>query len=230
MLLHGLYDALFQDLGRDGSSATDSQSSTHALLTSGFEISNPGDCLDSLGNGNLDVDMNNEVMEGNQVEELPLPSQVGVDEPLSVQDSLVAQDAVQTDQTSLNNEAPSANGIDPTFLEALPEDLRAEVLASQQARSAPNPTYAPPSAEDIDPEFLAALPPEIQAEVLAQQRALRVAQLAEGQPVEMDNASIIATLPADLREEVCILGFELCCLLLSENWDNSGVSFYLRFF
>ncbi|XP_058209928.1 E3 ubiquitin-protein ligase UPL1-like isoform X2 [Rhododendron vialii] len=197
-----------QDLGREGSSATDSQSSTHALLTSGFEISNPGDCLDSPGNGGLDVDMNNEVMEGNQVEQLPLPSQVGVDEPLSGQNSLVAQDAVQTDQTSLNNEAPNANGIDPTFLEALPEDLRAEVLASQQAQSAPNPTYAPPSAEDIDPEFLAALPPEIQAEVLAQQRAQRVAQLAEGQPVEMDNASIIATLPADLREEVLLTSSE----------------------
>lgn len=230
MLLQGLYDVLFQDLGREGSSATESQSSTHAVLTSGFEISNPGDSLDSPANGSLDVDMNNEVMEGNQVEQPPLPSQVWVDEPLSGQNSLVAQDAFQTDQTSLNNEAPNANGIDPTFLEALPEDLRAEVLASQQAQSAPNPTYAPPSAEDIDPEFLAALPPEIQAEVLAQQRALRVAQLAEGQPIEMDNASIIATLPADLCEEVCILRLELCCLLLSENLDNPVICFYLRYF
>lgn len=193
-----------QDLGRDGSSATESQSSTHALLTSGFEISNPGDCIDSSGTGSLDVDMNSVVMEGNQVEQPPLPAQIGVDEPLLGPNSLVAQDAVQNDQTSLNNDSPNANGIDPTFLEALPEDLRAEVLASQQAQSAPTPTYAPPSAEDIDPEFLAALPPEIQAEVLAQQRAQRVAQLAEGQPVDMDNASIIATLPADLREEVLL--------------------------
>ncbi|GFY84962.1 LOW protein: E3 ubiquitin ligase-like protein [Actinidia rufa] len=190
-----------QDLGRNRSSATDCQSSTPTLLTSGFEISNPGDCLDSSVNGTQDVDMNSVAMEDNQVEQR-LPSEVGADELLSGQNSLVAQDAIQIDQTSLNNETPNANGIDPTFLEALPEDLRAEVLASQQAQSAQVPTYALPSADDIDPEFLAALPPEIQAEVLAQQRAQRVAQQAEGQPVDMDNASIIATFPADLREEM----------------------------
>ena len=77
------------------------------------------------------------------------------------------------------------------------------MLASQQSQPAQPPTYTAPSVEDIDPEFLAALPPDIQAEVLAQQRAQRVVQQSEGQPVDMDNASMIATLPADLREEVC---------------------------
>ncbi|KAF3651593.1 hypothetical protein FXO37_17934 [Capsicum annuum] len=65
--------------------------------------------------------------------------------------------------------------IDPTFLEALPEDLWAGVLASQQALAQP-PSYTAPTAEDIDPEFLAALPLDVQAEVLAQQRAQRVVQ------------------------------------------------------
>ncbi|CAL0324794.1 unnamed protein product [Lupinus luteus] len=76
------------------------------------------------------------------------------------------------------------------------------VVSAVQAQSVQPPAYAPPSAEEIDPEFLAALPPDIEAEVLAQQRAQRVAQLAEGQPIDMDNASIIATFPADLREEL----------------------------
>ncbi|KAL9235242.1 hypothetical protein vseg_010019 [Gypsophila vaccaria] len=107
-----------------------------------------------------------------------------------------------------NGEPPGTSAIDPTFLEALPEDLRAEVLASQQSQSARPPTYIPPSVEDIDPEFLAALPTDIQAEVLAQQRAQRLAQQSEGQPVDMDNASIIATLPADLREEVLLTSSE----------------------
>ncbi|KAF3669861.1 hypothetical protein T459_01630 [Capsicum annuum] len=66
-----------------------------------------------------------------------------------------------------------ANSIDPTFLEALPEDLQAEVLASQQAQAQPL-TYTAPTAEDIDPEFLVALPSDIQEKVLAQQRAQRV--------------------------------------------------------
>lgn len=104
-------------------------------------------------------------------------------------------------------EGPDANmsSIDPTFLEALPADLRAEVLASQQTRAVRPPNPAPPAPpEEIDPEFLAALPPDIQAEVLAQQRAQRavIAQTIEGQPVDMDSASIIATFPAELREEV----------------------------
>jgi E3 ubiquitin-protein ligase HUWE1 len=96
------------------------------------------------------------------------------------------------------------NSIDPTFLEALPEDLRAEVLASQQTPSTSAVDQQPPSVQDIDPEFLAALPPEIQAEVLAQQQAQRIIQAhnLEGQPVDMDSASIIATFPAELREEV----------------------------
>jgi E3 ubiquitin-protein ligase HUWE1 len=95
------------------------------------------------------------------------------------------------------------NSIDPTFLEALPADLRAEILASRQARAARPPNPVPPPGEEIDPEFLAALPPDIQAEVLAQQRAQRAVIAAiEAQPVDMDSASIIATFPVELREEV----------------------------
>ncbi|CAN6693358.1 unnamed protein product [Malus baccata var. baccata] len=124
----------------------------------------------------------------------------------SRENTTVAPEANQAEQ-DLNNEAAGANAIDPTFLDALPEYLRAEVLASQQAQPVQPPSYAPPSADDIDPEFLAALPPDIQAEVLAQQRAQRVAHQAEG-PVDMDNASIIATFPADLREEVLLTSSE----------------------
>ena len=98
------------------------------------------------------------------------------------------------------------SAIDPTFLEALPEDLRAEVLSVQQQNQ---PTQAASHEQsqvsgDIDPEFLAALPPDIRAEVLAQQQAQRLhqSQELEGQPVEMDTVSIIATFPSDLREEV----------------------------
>ncbi|KAM1998351.1 hypothetical protein ACFX16_005901 [Malus domestica] len=124
----------------------------------------------------------------------------------SRENTTVAPEANQAEQ-DLNNEAAGANTIDPTFLDALPEYLRAEVLASQQAQPVQPPSYAPPSADDIDPEFLAALPPDIQEEVLAQQRTQRVAHQAEG-PVDMDNASIIATFPADLREEVLLTSSE----------------------
>jgi E3 ubiquitin-protein ligase HUWE1 len=105
--------------------------------------------------------------------------------------------------------------IDPAFLEALPEDLREEVLTSQRQtsqreRPAPPTGQAQQVVQDLDPEFLAALPPDIQSEVLAQQRSAQNAQNARAQPqaqpsgTEMDIASIIATFPADIREEVLL--------------------------
>uniref|UniRef100_A0A2P2M8T8 HECT-type E3 ubiquitin transferase n=1 Tax=Rhizophora mucronata TaxID=61149 RepID=A0A2P2M8T8_RHIMU len=181
------------------SSRADDQSGSHLLSGSDLEMPN-------LDHANADVDMNGDAQENQSEQSIPA-SEHGVDELSSRQEMTASQDANQTDQTGGNNEAPT-NTIDPTFLEALPEDLRAEVLASQQAQSVQPPTYVPPSVDDIDPEFLAALPPDIQTEVLAQQRAQRIAQQAEGQPVDMDNASIIATFPADLREEVLLTSSE----------------------
>ncbi|KAH7524790.1 hypothetical protein FEM48_Zijuj06G0156500 [Ziziphus jujuba var. spinosa] len=105
-----------------------------------------------------------------------------------------------------NNSDAGSGAIDPAFLDALPEELRAEVLSAQQGQAAPPSNAEPQNAGDIDPEFLAALPPDIRAEVLAQQQAQRLhqSQELEGQPVEMDTVSIIATFPSDLREEVLL--------------------------
>ncbi|XP_021771401.1 E3 ubiquitin-protein ligase UPL1-like isoform X1 [Chenopodium quinoa] len=154
---------------------------------------------------NPDIEMagtNEEPVQINQL--LPAES----NEPVADQNAPVNGNSMESEHVEANAEPSGPNVIDPTFLEALPEDLRAEVLASQQSQPTQPPTYTPPSMEDIDPEFLAALPPEIQAEVLAQQRVQRLAQQSEGQPVDMDNASIIATLPADLREEVLLTSSE----------------------
>lgn len=197
-------ELLVQSLGCDGSSRTDNQ----VLVNSSLDMPIPCDWHASSIQAGTDVGMNVVGAEGNLTEQQMPSLDSGIVEPPSMQNNPILQDANQTEQSSLSNEAPSANSIDPTFLEALPEDLRAEVLASQQAQPVQDPSYSPPSAEDIDPEFLAALPLDIQSEVLAQQRAQRVAQQAEGQPVDMDNASIIATFPADLREEVLLTSSE----------------------
>ncbi len=99
-------------------------------------------------------------------------------------------------QGGSTSENPAA--IDPNFLEALPDSLRAEVLSGQptqqQAGAAASGAAASGAAaggaagsgaaaggaaqteeeeDSIDPEFLAALPPDIQAEVLEQQRMQR---------------------------------------------------------
>ena len=68
-------------------------------------------------------------------------------------------------------------GVDPSFLAALPEDMRMEVIEEQRRlqtirqRAAQN-TEA--GVTEVNPEFLAALPPNIQEEVLAQQRIEQV--------------------------------------------------------
>ncbi|KAK8600955.1 hypothetical protein V6N13_059305 [Hibiscus sabdariffa] len=104
------------------------------------------------------------------------------------------------------NSGAGSGSIDPAFLDALPEELRAEVLSAQQGQVAQPSNVEQQNSGDIDPEFLAALPPDIRAEVLAQQQAQRIhqPQEVEGQPVEMDTVSIIATFPSDLREEVLL--------------------------
>ncbi|KAK7858644.1 e3 ubiquitin-protein ligase upl2 [Quercus suber] len=114
------------------------------------------------------------------------------------------QDGPAAEQQINSDAGPGA--IDPAFLDALPEELRAEVLSAQQGQVAQPSNAEPQNAGDIDPEFLAALPPDIRAEVLAQQQAQRLhqSQELEGQPVEMDTVSIIATFPSDLREEVLL--------------------------
>ncbi|XP_023632661.1 E3 ubiquitin-protein ligase UPL1 [Capsella rubella] len=167
----------------------------------------PVDDPNSTFQPSVDVDMSSDGAEGNQSLQ---PSTLDRDnnELSSMEATQDVRNDEQVDEGSLDGRAPEANAIDPTFLEALPEDLRAEVLASQQAQSVQPPTYEPPPVDDIDPEFLAALPPDIQTEVLAQQRAQRMVQQSQGQPVDMDNASIIATLPADLREEVLLTSSE----------------------
>lgn len=68
--------------------------------------------------------------------------------------------------------------MDPSFLAALPEDIRREVLQNQLGIRPPSrppvatslpttaaPVLAGPGVTEVSPEFLAALPPAIQEEV-----------------------------------------------------------------
>ncbi|GKF24872.1 E3 ubiquitin protein ligase UPL1-like protein, partial [Tanacetum coccineum] len=152
-----------QELNQSVENAEHSGGQSHGPTT---DVGN--NALDSMeiGEGNESV---------NEQQELPATDDLASNpsEPLSEQNTSIAQDvqAGQSDETGAANTASNANGIDPTFLEALPAHLRAQLLASQQAQSVPAPVSdpapipAPSTAEEIDPEFLAALPPDIQAEV-----------------------------------------------------------------
>ncbi|KZT10978.1 uncharacterized protein LAESUDRAFT_721398 [Laetiporus sulphureus 93-53] len=99
-------------------------------------------------------------------------------------------------------------GIDPTFLEALPDDMREEVI-NQHVRDQRAARVERPADSQISPEFLDALPPEIRAEILqqesverARQRLENATQGGEGVPADIDPASFLATLDPQLRQLV----------------------------
>lgn len=98
------------------------------------------------------------------------------------------------------------DGIDPAFLEALPPDIREEVLA--QYRHVENQPQV--IEENISEEFLNALPDDIRDEVMSQHQPN-----AARQPADMDNATFIASLAPDLRREVLLGASEDLLLSLS---------------
>lgn len=104
-------------------------------------------------------------------------------------------------------------GIDPTFLEALPDEMREEVINQHLRERQQVQPVANPMESQISPEFLDALPPEIRAELLQQEqeafdRARREREQAsapaapQGGPSDMDSASFLATLDPQLRRAV----------------------------
>lgn len=100
-------------------------------------------------------------------------------------------------------------GIDPTFLEALPDDMREEVL-NQHVRDQQASRIERPPDSQISSEFLDALPPEIRAEIIQQEAMERARRRTDeaGQPTrepaEIDPASFIASLDPTLRQAVLL--------------------------
>jgi len=99
-------------------------------------------------------------------------------------------------------------GMDPEAFAALPEEIQQEVIREYQSTSSQADDIA--AASGLDPEALAALPESIRAEVLAQEARERRRREEEARPADpslaqdMDNASFVASLSPDLREEVLL--------------------------
>lgn len=92
-------------------------------------------------------------------------------------------------------------GIDPEFLEALPDDMREDVVNQhlrERRRSAAG-NNQPLAASQISPEFLDALPPEIRAEVI-QQEAIEAARQAS------DNMAAGGAVPRDAGATAAVGG------------------------
>lgn len=121
--------------------------------------------------------------------------------------------------TTIRGEAVDVTelGIDPEYLEALPEEFREEVIAqtiSTRRSQAREQASNEGENTDVFQEFLEALPDELRMEIVQQERQERRRRereeqrrqaLASGQdlgPADMDTASILLTFPPALREQV----------------------------
>ena len=109
-------------------------------------------------------------------------------------------------------------GIDLEYLDALPEELREEVLVQQLAEQRSQTVAAGEEPTEIDREFLEALPPGIREEILQQEAQdrrrrereenRRRAAASGGGPAaraeEMDTANFLASLDPHLRQAVLL--------------------------
>ncbi|KAI2778874.1 hypothetical protein F4815DRAFT_446928 [Daldinia loculata] len=149
-----------------------------------------------------------EAMEGVEISDVP--AAVTEDEPAATQPrAFTTIRGEQVDVTEL--------GIDPDYLEALPEEFREEVIAQTvssrraEAREAPGGSG---EQTEVFQEFLDALPDDLRIEIVQQERAeqrrrereeMRRQTAISGQTAEaqdMDTASILMTFPPALREQV----------------------------
>ena len=153
----------------------------------------------------------------------------GIDEPMEdVQEADTAAEAVSSSaqaepaepaqrvHTSIRGRQLDITGleIDPEYLEALPEELREEVIMQQLAEQRSQAAAAGEEPTEINQEFLEALPAEIREELLQQEAADRRRREREtarrqtastGAPPraeDMDAASFLATLDPSLRQAV----------------------------
>lgn len=102
-------------------------------------------------------------------------------------------------------------GVDPSFLAALPTEMREEVIQEhiRMQRFVQRPQNSEIQSNqytlsEVSPEFLAALPPNIQTEVLMQQRIEQQRQAAQSTNPEdpVDTAAFFQNLPETLRQAV----------------------------
>lgn len=152
--------------------------------------------------------------------------------PVTSDDPVPSTSSISTESAELSNQAESSRtvervtvmihgspvditdtGIDPTFLEALPDEMREEVL-NQHVRDQRAARVERPPDSQISDEFLDALPPEIRAEIIQQERQEQARRRAEeaarsgengaAVPAEIDPASFIASLDPQLRQTVLL--------------------------
>ncbi|KAL9185952.1 hypothetical protein ACHAXT_003729 [Thalassiosira profunda] len=133
-----------------------------------------------------------------------------------------AEPAANQEEQAANQEETANGGdqlvcppdIDPEVFASLPEEMQREVIREQQETAGGGDQLICPP--DMDPEVFASLPDDMRREVIEQeQRQQRLREEQAAQPAadpanaeEMDNASFLASLAPDLRQEILLTADE----------------------
>ncbi|KAL6427459.1 hypothetical protein ACFW04_008764 [Cataglyphis niger] len=188
-----------EDLSRESS---DSADWIRRLLT------DDGQCRTS------DIDLRRVERNANVVNQDPTSSTTSSENTTvagtSEQSSQQSSQQQSQQQQSNNQEQQLPDGVDPSFLAALPEDMRDEVIAEQlrlqrmRQRAQTSVVEELSGPVEVNPEFLAALPPAIQEEVLAQQRMEQQRHAAASANPEdpVDAAAFFQNLQPSLRQAI----------------------------
>ncbi|KAL9596797.1 MAG: hypothetical protein Q9219_005556 [cf. Caloplaca sp. 3 TL-2023] len=183
-----------------------------------FEITEEEDDEDEEG----DADGNDGAMEGvdtAQIDGSGSEDDEAAEAPASVEEPAAASTSATEERVRTTIRGRELDitgmGVDLEYLEALPEDLREEVLMHQLALQRSQAVAAGEAPSDISREFLEALPPDIREELLQQEaqdrrrrereeeRRRRAAETgAPARAEEMDPASFLASLDPGLRQAV----------------------------
>lgn len=161
--------------------------------------------------------------ESNESQEAPNDSMEGVERPGENEEAqpFDAQQPVGSSSERVTTNIRGSElditdlGIDATYLEALPEEMREEVIMQQYTEHRSQAAAAGNEPSAVDDQFLQALPEDLREELLAAERQdrrrrerqeqRRQAAAAAGQPAqaeEMDPASFMASLDPALRQQV----------------------------
>lgn len=158
-----------------------------------------------------------EGVESTHTEEASPPSEQNAEGPTSAEEPAGPSEPTERVRTTIRGRELDITGmgVDLEYLDALPEDLREEVLMTQVALQRSQAAAAGEEPTDINREFLEALPPDIREELLQQEASDRrrrereearerrgPADAAAARAEEMDPASFLASLDPTLRQAV----------------------------
>lgn len=158
-----------------------------------------------------------EGVEPTNAEETAPPSEQNAEGPTSAEEPAGPSEPTERVRTTIRGRELDITGmgVDLEYLDALPEDLREEVLMTQITLQRSQAAAAGEEPTDINREFLEALPPDIREELLQQEASDRrrrereearerrgPADAAAARAEEMDPASFLASLDPTLRQAV----------------------------